>query len=49
MIMRKECEEEFGRADGRFQVGFKGVTRWELRLDNTMILPAIRKMKNILD
>ena len=27
MIMWREYEEEFGLADGRVQVGFKGVTR----------------------
>jgi len=47
--MRREYEEKSGRADGRVQVCFKGVTRLGRRLANTMILPAIHKMKNILD
>jgi hypothetical protein len=49
LIMLRLYEEEFGRADSGDQLGFKGVTRQELRLANTMILPAIRKIKNILN
>lgn len=47
--MRREYEDESGRADGRVQDGFKGVTRLERRLANTMILSAIHKTKNVLD